>query len=195
MKCSIRTQIFVLILGMSIPRLHAADFTRSTVFDSVQQFISATGAFRPASAHSDLSALFTVREEGQPDDPKTGKPVAAPAIKSCDSLWQDDTHALVFAYAMPPLEATNCRVGVLFFLEYTHGHWSIKDNLRFIATGRDAAVSADLTVGTGSGYKLGDQNMEPVVTVTESQGGGGYSYQSSASYTITASGLRVLKLK
>jgi hypothetical protein len=56
-------------------------------------------------------------------------------------------------------------------------------------------VSAELTASTSGGYHLGSDDMKPVVTVKESQGGRGYAYRLSASYTVKASKLERFELK
>ena len=119
----------------------------------------------------------------------------ATSIQSAVALWADDSYAVVFVTAAPPTEATGSAVGVLFLLKRTNDSWRIADHQRFVATGKEAEVSAKLTAGTGSGYHLGSEGMEPVVTVKESQGGRGYAYQISASYTLKASKLKRLNLE
>jgi len=175
--------------------MDAADFARSSAFESVDAFVVAATAFQPAINKTDLSPVFTVRELGQPEDPKTGTPMAATSIHSAVALWADDSHALVFVTATPPTQATHSAVGVLFLLKHTNDSWRIADHQRFAATGKEAEVSAELTAGAGSGSHLGSEGMKPVVTVKESQGGRGYAYQISASYTLEASKLKRLDLK
>lgn len=192
---SVKTAFLALALGASILRADAGDFARSSAFDSVEAFVAAAKAFQPATTKSDLSALFTVRELGEPEDPKTGTPIAATRIESSVALWANDSQALVFATADPPTSATHSAVGVLFLLSHNHKSWRIADSQRFAATGKDAGVSAELTADTGTGYDLGKERMDPVVTVKESQGGRGYAYQISASYTLNGSKLKRLELK
>ena len=192
---SLRITFITLAVGASVLYVDAADFVRSSGFESVDAFITAASSFCPATNKSDLSPLFTVRELGQPEDPKTGTPVAATSIQSATTLWADDSHAFVFVTAAPPTDATRSAVGVLFFLKRTNDSWRIKDYQRFVASGKEAEVSAELTAGTGSGYHLGSEGMEPVVTVKESQGGRGYAFRISASYTLKASKLKRLNLK
>jgi hypothetical protein len=105
----------------------------------------------------------------------------------------DGSHAFVFVTAAPPTDATRAAVGVLFLLTHTKRSWRVADSQRFIATGKYAGVSAELTARTGSGYHLGSDGMKPVVTVKVSQGGRGYTYQFSASYTLNASKLKRLE--
>jgi hypothetical protein len=190
-----RIAFLVFAIGVAILRADAADFARLSTFESVEAFIATATALQPATTQSDLSALFTVRELGQPEDPKTDSPITATSIASSVSLWSNDSYALVFVTAAPPTEATRSAVGVLFFLSRTKGSWRIADSQRFTTTGKDAGVSAELTAGTGTGYHLGSDAMNPVVTVKESHGGRGYSYQSSASYTLSASKLKRLELE
>ena len=171
-----------------------AGVTRASHFDSVQGFMTAMGVFKPAKSESDLSALFTVLQLGQPEDPETGKPVAAQTIESCNLLWQDKELALVYASAAPVLEATRCEVGVLFLLKYADGGWRIADDVKVTATGKDAGISEQLTADVGTGYALG-KDFPPVVTITESEGGRGYEYQASASYQIARLKLRVMTLQ
>jgi hypothetical protein len=190
-----KTLFLAFAIAASVPRADAGDFTRSSGFASVEAFVATTTAFQPATTTSDLSALFTVRELGQPEDPKTGTPITATSIQASVALWSNDSHALVFATAAPPTDATRTAVGVLFLLNRAKDSWSIVDILRFTATGKEAGVSAELTAGTGVGYVLGSEGMNPIVTVRESQGGRGYAYQLSASYTFNPSKLERLELK
>ena len=117
---------------------HASEFTRASSFDSVAAFVAAAKAFRPAESKTDLARLFTVAEMGQPEDPKTGKPVAPESLDSCEAVWEGATHALVFAVATPKTEATPSSVGVLFLLSQSRHRWSISDLHRFTATGKYA---------------------------------------------------------
>jgi hypothetical protein len=160
--------------------------------------VAAAAAFQPAAAppgDRDLAALFTVRELGQPEDPKTGTPVAAKVIESAVALWSNDSHALVFVTANPPTDATRSSVGVLFLLRRTKGAWRIVDSRRFTAAGKDAGVSAELTAYAGTGYQLSSGGMKPVVTVGESHGGRGYAYQLSASYSLDDGGSKLKRLE
>ncbi len=185
-----RTGFLALLVGTSILRADATDFARCSAFESVEAFVAAATSFQPAATKSDLSGLFTVRELGQPEDPKTGTPIAATSIKSAVALWTNDSRALVFVTAAPLTDATRSAVGVLFLLDRANRSWRIVDSQRFTANGKEAEVSAELTAGTGSGYHLGSDGMKPVVTIKESQGGRGYAYQLSASYTVNASKLK-----
>lgn len=190
-----RTAFLAFAIGVSVLRADAGDFSRASAFESVEAFVAAATAFQPAATKSDLAALFTVRELGQPEDPKTGSPIAATSIQSSVALWSNDSHALVFVTAAPPTDATRSAVGVLFLLNRVKSSWRIADSQQFTATGKYAGVSAELTAGTGTGYHLGSDDMKPVVTVKESQGGRGYAYQISASYTLNASKLKRLELE
>jgi hypothetical protein len=169
---------------------NAGDFTHASVFESVNAFVIAASTFQPDRSKSDLAALFTVRELGQPDDPKTGKPVAATSIRSSVALWSNESDALVFVTATPATDATRSAVGVLFLLHQTDRIWRIADSKRFLATGKYADVSAEITAGTGVGYQLGSEGLMPVVTIKEAHGGRGYGYQVSASYTFDRSRLK-----
>lgn len=182
--------IHATLLSMTLAATCVADFTRWAEFDSVDGFVTAAMEFKPDDAGSDLAHLFTVRELGQPEDPKTGTPVPAVAIGSATTLWADDSRALVFVTAAPPTQATHSRVGVLFLLVRQHESWGIGDYRRFIATGQHAEVEAELTSGTGTGYQLGADGMMPVATIRASHGGRGYGYQVSASYTFRGDQIR-----
>ena len=190
-----RITILSFVFAAFIFNVSGAEFSRSSDFESVESFVAAAKSFEPITAKGDMSALFTVPEMGQPEDPKTGKPVAAPAIKSCDVLWGDDSFALVFVLAEPQTETTHSFVGVLFLLKQMKAHWQIADTLRFTAAGKEANISAKLTAGTGTGYHLGSEGMFPVVTVAEWNGGRGYSNEISASYSFISSKLKRLELK
>jgi hypothetical protein len=187
--------VITLLALAPTPLAKGADFSAKAGFNSIESFVSAAKAFKPATDGGDLAALFTIKQLGQPEDPETGKPVAAKAIASCDVLWTDETHAIVFVSAEPPIVATKAEAGVLFLLVHDHGHWKIADHVRFIATGKYADVSAELTAGVGTGYQLGSEDMNPVITIKESQGGRGYSYQLSGSYTFASGKFKRLELE
>jgi hypothetical protein len=188
MKAILRLLAFAM-LGL---QASAAEFVRSDKHESVEAFVGALKSFQPATTKSDLSALFTVPEPGQPEDPGTAQPTTATVIQSAVSLWCDDVQALVFATAQPPIKATQSSVGVLFLLVHQHRHWQIGDLMRFTATGKYAEVSAAVTgsAGTGSGV----HNL-PIITIKESHGGRGHSYQLSATYTVASSRLQRLELE
>src|SRR5581483_6554186 len=150
---------------------------------------------RPAESKTDIARLFTIAEMGQPEDPRTGKPVVPEDLNSCEAVWEDATHALVFAVATPKTEATRSAAGVLFLLSQSHHRWSISDLHRFTATGKYAEVTCELTAGVGTGYQLGEEGMRPIVTIKEAHGGRGYGYQLSASYTLTGNRLKRLDLE
>jgi hypothetical protein len=192
MKLAILTSLLAATLSATL----AADFSRATPFNSVQDFVAAAKQFQPGTSQSDLSALFVVPELGQPEDPKTGTPVFAKSIESCETLWANDSQALVFAKALPPTEATNTVVAVLFLIKRTGDSWRITDTRRFTGTGGDSGITAKLTAETGGGPdRLGTEGFPPVITVTEAQGGRGYSYTLSASYRVQASKLERLDLE
>jgi hypothetical protein len=112
----VRTEILAFAVAASVLRADAGDFARSSTFKTVEDFVEAATAFQPATGKSDLSALFMVRELGQPEDPKTGTPITATSIQSSVAIWSNESHALVFVTAAPPTDATRSAVGVLFLL-------------------------------------------------------------------------------
>lgn len=164
---------------------HTAKFGRWHSFESLETFVESAKAFKPADDPTDLAAYFTTRDLGQPDDPKTGNPVVAASLVGCSVVWSDDAHALVFAVADPPTVATRSEIGVLFLLTCRHTQWQIDDLLAFTTSGKYAGVAIDLTADVGPGYRLGEESANPpVVTIRESQGGRGYNFSLSASYTF-----------
>jgi hypothetical protein len=174
----------------------ADDLRRASSFESVAAFVSAVKAFHPANSKTDMAKLFTVPELGQPEDPNTGKPVVAASVDSCKLVWEGETHSLVFAAASPDTEATRSVVGVLFLLVRSHDRWTIADLNRFTATGKYAAVTSELTASAGVGYKLsGSDDLRPIVTIKEEQGGRGYGYLVSASFTLAGNRLKRLDLE
>jgi hypothetical protein len=190
-----RIALLALAVSGLVLRADAVDFARTSSFESVDAFVAAAAAFQPANNKTDLSTLFTVRELGQAEDPKTGRPIAATSVQSSVALWANDSHVFVFVVAAPPTDATRSVVAVLFLLCHTHGTWRISDSRRFAATGKYADVSAELTADAGTGYRLGGDDMRPVVTIKKSQGGRGYGYQVSASYSLVGSKIQRLELE
>ena len=192
---SVKATLFLVLLIAAIAPLPVRALSQWESFESVDAFIAATKAFKPSTAKTDLSTLFAAAERGQQEDLKRGLPVAAPSVDSVSTLWSDTKNALLFAIASPPIEFSRCRVGVLFLLQRFSDGWHISDHVVFTAVGKEADVSATLTVGTGTGYQLGSDGMAPIVTIKECQGGRGYSYDISASYAYSGFRLKRLDLE
>lgn len=107
-----------------------SELNRDSVFDSVDGFVTTMKAFQPAASKGKLTFLFRICAESR------GKPVAAAAIESCDTIWSDDKSALLFATAKPPRVGTDSHIGVLFLLVHQRDGWRIDDLLRFTAMGK-----------------------------------------------------------
>jgi len=175
-------------LAAFVALTEGSELNRDSVFDSVDGFVTTVKAFQPAATKGKLAPLFTISEMGAEN---RGKPVAAIAIESCETIWSDDKSALLFATAKPPTAGTDSHIGVLFLLVHERDSWRIADLLRFKATGRDSGLSAEQTAFAGGGLQL----VNPVVTVKESQGGRGYAYDTCASYKIVDSKFKRLDLE
>jgi len=182
---NVKTSILFFALGAFIAATEASELNRESLFDSVEEFVTAVKAFQPAASKGGLASLFTIREMGH-ENP--GKPTAASAIQSCEPIWSDDN-------ANPPTVGTYSNIGVLFLLVHQRDGWRIADFLRFTATGKDSALSAKQTTFAGGGGQLSSEGFHPVVTVNELQGGRGYSYETCASYTFARSKLKRLELE
>jgi hypothetical protein len=172
----------------------AADFANVETFTSVDAFVSSVTDFHPATSKEGRAILFSTTELGQPEDPHTGTRVFAEKIDSCGVLWAGSTDALVFALARPRTEATHSAVGILFLLHRSGQDWGISDFRKCVAAGKYADVTAELTADVGTSYQLGSEENRPVITIKETQGGRGYSYGVSASYTLRESRLHRLDL-
>ena len=187
-----KTTLLFFGLAAFVAVAEGSELNRDSVFDSVDGFVTAFKAFQPAGTKGKLASLFTIPEMGEEN---RGKPIAAPAIESCELIWSDDKSAFLFATANPPTVATDSRIGVLFLLVHQRDGWWIADLLRFTATGKDAGVSAKLTAFAGSGYQFGSEGFAPVVTVNESHGGRGYAYETCASYKFADAKLKRFELE
>jgi hypothetical protein len=183
---ALKTFLVLVFFGIALTGvLQADEFKRRNSFKSVTAFVAAAQAFHPAKAKGEMADLFTVPEDGQTDDPRSGVLVVPENLDRCEVLWVDNENALVFVTASPKTEATRTKVGVLFFLNlWTKSKWVIADVKRFMASGKYADVTAKLTSDTGTGYHLGTENMNTIVTIEETHGGRGYVYSVSASYAL-----------
>ena len=185
--------LLALVPFVSAQHAEGVDFAPGSAFDSsIPSFPPQN--FQARHGRRRFGRAFHHQRTGATGGSRNRQPVAAKAISSCDVLWSDETHAMVLVSAEPPIVATKAVVGVLFFLARDHGHWKIADQVRFVATGKYAEVSAELTAGVGSGYQLGSENMNPVITVKESQGGR-VTHDLSGSYTFAGRKLKRLELK
>jgi len=162
----------------------AGEFAPGSSFPKLADLISALSAYTPATSANELRSVFSVPEPGEIAPGDTRPTRVATAIVSCDQIWADDHFALIFVTARPPTDATPSEIGTLFLAAQQKDGWRIVDTQRFLALGKYAKVSAELTAGTGRGYSLGAEGFHPIITIKEFQGGRGYSYDLSASYTI-----------
>ena len=145
-----------------------SELNRDSVFDSVDGFVTTMKAFQPAASKGKLTFLFRISEMGAES---RGKPVAALAIESCETIWSDDKSALLFATAKPPTVGTDSHIGVLFLLVHQRDGWRIDDLLRFTAMGKDSGLSAKLTASAAIARQLGSEGFNPVIMVNKHQGG------------------------
>jgi hypothetical protein len=157
------------------------------VFTSVEGFVTTVKAFKPAAAKTDLSPVFSVPEPTLDND-KPIKRIPAPAVQSCEILWEDKDRAVIFAIADPQTEeSVPSRVGVLFLLSRKEDRWQISDHLRFTASGKYASISAKQTAEVGAGNSFESLGVGPVITITQGQGGRGLFYTTSVSYRLNKS--------
>lgn len=185
-----KTTFLALIISVFVMRAVAGEFARSSTFESVDSFVTAASKFLPRTTKSDLSPLFTVRIRENPPNP----PVTATGIQSSSLLWSGESSALVFVTAIPPTDdeiGMPSAVGILFLLSRHKTKWHIADLKRFTAVGKYAGVSAELT--TGDDWE--NPVRHPIITIKETQGGRGYSYELSASYHFNGSTIKRLKLE
>ena len=187
-----KTALLFFGLAAFVAVTEGSELNRESVFRSIDEFVTAVRAFQPAVSKGKLAVVFTISDRGD-DEQRTS--VTATAIEVCDNIWSDDKSALLFASAKPPTVATDSHIGVLFLLVRRRDNWRIADLLRFTATGKDSGLSAKLTALAGSGRQLGSEGFAPVVTVSESQGGRGYAYDTCASYKLAGSKLKPLELE
>jgi len=107
------------------------------------------------------------------------KKYTAPSFETSQVLWQKGCQAVYFATARPPTEATQDEVGVLIAARQgAKGKWNVMRSIRLEAIGKYAHVTADIT-SSGS-----MQDGAPVITITLNQGGRGYAYAESFTYTM-----------
>ena len=193
-RSSLSCAPFLLLCALCLinPKAPAADLTRQSTFASPEAFVESAKGCTPSTAKGLMATIIAIPDIGQDIHDKM---IAATKVQSCEVLWSDETAALVLATANPPTEATRSAVGVLFFLVQKNNKWRIADLLRFKAMGKYADVSAELTAGVGTGYHLGKEGMEPVITVKKSHGGRGYTFLTFASFTIKAAKLKRVDLE
>ena len=178
----------------------AGELKRADRFESVEAFVAAVKGLVPASEKGEIASLFSVKEPGQPEDPKTGTQCFAEKVESCEVLYVDGTSssqdeasvslALVFAKVQPPTEATRSEVGVFFLLSRQKNRWRVADLLRFQALGKYSGIEVNVTSTGNHGKTCPD-----FVTVTEHQGGRGYSYEISATYKCEGLKFKKVDLK
>jgi hypothetical protein len=107
------------------------------------------------------------------------KSYTASAFLTSQLLWRNGAQALYYATAHPPTEATPEEIGVLIAARRgSDGKWRVMKSLRFEAIGLEGGTNVKLT----SFDPLGPGTA--VVTVTLDQGGRGYSYSESFTYTL-----------
>lgn len=174
-------QILVLILTHALV-LNAGDLSREVTYNSLEEFVAAASACRPSNTKGEFQKLLSIPEPGEIVSGTLRPDRIADSVQACETVWNGDQAALVFVTARPPTEATPSEIGLLIYLERTTTGWMINDVSRFTALGKYAKITAELTAVAGST----SSSFPPMVTIKEYQGGRGYSYELSASYTIDA---------
>ncbi|MEO8206024.1 MAG: hypothetical protein ABI615_07570 [Chthoniobacterales bacterium] len=118
-----------------------------------------------------------------------GAPLRSYTAKAFDPsgvLWHSADRAIFWVTAKPPTTATPCTVGALILTIFQNDKWVVRDTIRFTASGKYNAAMAEISTGFSR-----PDNDEPVVTVTLSQGGRGYSYRESFTYSLEKTKFRL----
>ena len=160
---------------------HGADFPIEAAFPTLEAVQSALKGYTPSTSSGALRADFSLPEPGETSVGETRATRTATSLVECVQLWVGDESALIYASARPPTEATPSEVGVVFLIVHQGGSWRVVDRQRFVAFGKYAKVVVEIT---SAGHKPEVTPSPPIFTIKEFQGGRGYSYDVSASYTI-----------
>jgi hypothetical protein len=184
-----RILLVAIVLGLPVHAEASDPLDRGSRFNSVDAFIAKLRTFEPSQTSNWLSYQFGAVELGQPEDPNTGTIVVPAKIQSCTVISDNADAAVIFATARPATTATPSEVGMLFSLRQAGQTWRIAACKRFEATGKYASVKCVLTCGADSPPGACPERL--VVTIGESQGGRGYSFQTSASYSVSDTITRV----
>jgi len=130
------------------------------------------------AANPKLNRWLTVQMVESGGGPK--KSYTANAFQTSQILWQRDNRAIYFATARPPTEATQEEIGVLIAARRgASGKWNVMKSIRLEATGGEASTAVEVT----SDAAVPSDDV-PVITVTLNQGGRGYSYAESFTYSM-----------
>jgi hypothetical protein len=125
-----------------------------------------------------LNRWLTVQMVEDGDGPK--KSYTASGFASSTILWHQGDEAIYWAIGNPPTEATNEQFGVLVAAKRNAaGIWKVMKSIRLEATGKDALATAELTESASV-----PEYDVPVVVVTLTQGGRGYAYNESFTYSM-----------
>ena len=125
-----------------------------------------------------LKKFLTIQMEEYGGGPK--KNYTATAFSASTVLWQQANKVIYWATANPPTEATESQIGLLILAETnSDGKWVVLQTLPFKAEGKDAEAKAELT-----SFASEPDYDNPVVTVSLGQGGRGYSYTESFTYSL-----------
>ena len=160
---------------------HGTDFPIEAAFPTLEAMQSALKGYTPSTSSGALRADFSLPEPGEISVGETRATRTATPLVECVQLWVGDESALIYVSARPPTESTPSEVGVVFFIVHRGGSWRVADRQRFVAFGKYAKVVAEIT---SAGHKPKVTPSPPIFTIREFQGGRGYSYDVSASYTI-----------
>lgn len=173
--------LVVALTACTLISVHGADFSPELSYSSPKAFVERASAFHPSRASGYMANLFTLlAASGE----AAGAPSVPEAITSATIVWQGKHQAVAFVVAKAEVDGTLGEVGVMFLLSQSKGEWRICALRRFEATGKNAQIDCDLTSAAGSGYSLGEERLDAVLTVRRTDGGRGYSYSASRSYRI-----------
>ncbi len=125
-----------------------------------------------------LNRWLTVQMVEYGGGPK--KSYTAPRFASSSILWQQGDQAIYWATGNPPTEATNEQFGVLVAARRNAaGIWKVMKSIRLEATGKEALATAETTESASV-----PEYDVPVIVVTLTQGGRGYAYDESFTYSM-----------
>jgi hypothetical protein len=149
-----------LMAGALLSRAHAPDFSALLV------------------SNPKLNRWLTVQMVEYGGGPK--KSYTTSGFASSTILWQQGDTAIYWATGDPPTEATNEQFGVLIAARRNAaGIWKVMKSIRFEAMGKDALATAETTESASV-----PEYDVPVVVVTLTQGGRGYAYNESFTYSM-----------
>lgn len=174
------------LIGLCGP-VAAQPLNRLSTFKSSGEFVESLRRLEPEKQPNIYSRTFGIEDFGEGGRDALILPTK---IESVTELWRNNDHALVFATARPPTQASTSEVGVLIVLTHVNDSWRLQSYKRYETIGKYAKIECEITSAGDKPTERGHDDAPAILTFRRSSGGRGASESTSWSLIFTGGTLK-----